>query len=95
MNIYLLVGFTGEYTDYEEWIVTSYTTMEQAKAHKFRAEQVALSVMGLGYTRWQLEDKARAEGWDPFMRMDFNGTYYFIKEVEVFRHVDEYLESKG
>jgi hypothetical protein len=95
MKIYLLAGCTGEQADYEEWIVAAYTTMEQAAAHKFKAEQAALSAMGQGLTRWQLEDKVRAEGWDPFMHMDFNGTCYLIQEVEVFRHIDEYLESKG
>lgn len=32
-KIYLVIGYHGEYSDYTEWFVTAYKTLQQAEEH--------------------------------------------------------------
>lgn len=76
--IYVVIGWTGEYSDRNEWIVQAYTDEEAAKAHVLRAEEKAREI-------FQAEEAdpaydpgcARPDNpYDPDMQMDYTGTFY-------------------
>lgn len=41
MNIYVVIGTTGEYSDHREWPVAAYFSEKLAQAHVIRATQRA------------------------------------------------------
>lgn len=89
MTIYLVTGETGEYSDRCNWIVASYTTEEQAKLHVELATEAAKEAVEKAKYRWHV----KSTPYDLHISIDYNGVKYECVEVEVYRHVDEWMED--
>ena len=82
MNVYTVIGTTGEYSDRNEWPVISYLDEERAKDHVVRATEKA--------TEWKVIRKETyadpPEGWSEYdhkMSMDYTGTAYYYVTTEI------------
>lgn len=85
---YVLWGTTGEFSDRSEWVVAVYLDKERAEEHQRLAEKV---VEGKQNLDWEEKDNLRSL-FDPNVQVDYNGTRYYIVEVPLVVHVDEFLE---
>lgn len=73
LNIWVVYGETGEYSDRCEWTVCGYTTEEKAKEHSINAQKVADDLRKI-YKNTHIPSKANP--YDLTMSMDYNGTRY-------------------
>ena len=99
MKAYIVIGHTGEYGGYAEWLVACYTDLERAVQHRDLANEWAKQ---LGGTDWEdsthrlarPNDKhyemrdALDEGrivcpCDPLFWIDYTGTQYKIMEIDL------------
>ena len=81
MNIYVVIGKTGEYADRQEWLVKAFSTKEKARKH---ARLCARDAKEFQKFR-EDEFKSPSNGYsvhDPYMVMDYTGTEYYYEEVE-------------
>jgi hypothetical protein len=78
MKIYIVRGQTGEYSDQQEWIVCAYTDEQTAETHVVEAQAEATNIFKEG-DRWN----PRKNPFDPFMRVDYTGTKYWVEECEL------------
>lgn len=82
MNVHTVFGSTGEYSDREEWAVTSYLEEEIAKDHVVRATERAKEFEVIRKDMYT----DPPEGWnehDPKMMMDYTGTRYYYITTEI------------
>lgn len=86
--VYVVIGWTGEYSDYTQWEVAAYTDKDAAEAH---AGAAGRAVAGSGQMEYE-EQEALTNPYDPNMKMYYTGTEYRVVAVPLFRHPDEYLE---
>lgn len=94
MTIFIVIGSTGEYDDYTEWLVRAFPLENQAELHKNkcqqRADQINKNRKGkpLDYVREKAitNEGEMPSSWinafDTKMEMD-DGTYYHIEELEL------------
>ena len=85
-HIWVLSGSTGEYSEFSEWVVCAYRTEEDAKKHQQLAQAEADNIkrkrkiygaVGKPYNKYDPEQ----------MNMDYNGTTYSYKLVELYNSV--------
>lgn len=94
MKIYIVMGFTGEYSDAAEWRVVAYTTKEQAEIHIQRINAIIKEYTKRDYnTQNILQNRIIEEGLDSNCRVDYTGVSYNIEEIELFRHFDEFQDA--
>jgi hypothetical protein len=80
-TVYIVMGRTGEYSDYRDWPVKAF--LDQKKAEQLRDElnqwckERGLHMSGRDYP-WKEQPKPEA---DPNFNVDYNGTEYGIMEV--------------
>jgi len=73
--IYIVVGSTGKYADYAEWNV---------KAFRNRRDANLFAIECKTYAKDFMEDKTiTIKSPDDFFEMDYTGTWYNIKELEL------------
>lgn len=80
LPIFLVIGTTGEFDDYHEWVVCAYRNIESAQAHAKLANEDA---------KKRFSDRDRGSGivqrvdspLDPGMQIDYTGTTYYIEEI--------------
>ena len=78
-NVWIVMGETGEYSDYREWNVAGYTTEEEAEKHKNAAQREADKVNnGDIQTRHGFKN-----AYDTQFYCDYTGTRYNVVMVEV------------
>lgn len=86
-KIYLVKGFTGEYEDSFDWVAKAFKTRAEAKEyHDSLLKIIRLhnvnSNDGQDYeVREELE--ADLSELDPKCRIDYNGVYYEIEEIQL------------
>jgi hypothetical protein len=89
MNIFILMGETGEYSDHTTWFVAAYTTREMAELHQKQLMDIVKDV--------HFEDRNeiinKAKELDPICHIDYTGVSYDIYEEKLCRHIDEFLEQ--
>jgi len=81
--VWVVVGETGEYSDYSEWNVAAFTEEEQAEAFKdaCKREVERIKKPGDGYPRVREGFK---HAYDTQFHMDYTGTDYRVEMVQVF-----------
>jgi hypothetical protein len=82
ITIYLVMGSTGEYDDWREWIVCAYKDKERAKEHSKLAEEKADFLFQTKSYRDAREPAGQNE-FDPRMDMDHTGTEYRIQPTRL------------
>lgn len=80
MNIYVVIGSCGEYSDRRKWIVCWYPTKEEADAHA--AAAAAESAAIAPRHRYSGQYGAGAMPHDPYWQTDYTGTEYHVEMVE-------------
>ena len=95
MHIYILVGCSGAYEDYSEWMVGAFRSEEQATLYKqlcekyvselFVAEDYGFLSEEKYTTMWAAIDKAKNDPTKPDPDVEFSsyGTWYDVRKVKV------------
>lgn len=86
-KIYLVRGFTGEYSDARDWTVCAYDNKEDAEEHAKRAGEACKNF------KYDCLKKPKNK-YDPYFGMDYTGTEYHIEEVLLWEASD-FEEFKG
>ena len=76
-KIYIVKGETGEYDDHGEWFVKAYFSQKLAESHRLHAQVVA-DVQDTG------QEAPIVSAYDPFIKMDYNGTKYSVIEIDFY-----------
>lgn len=93
-SIYIVTGSTGEYDGRCEWAVVAYHDRRKAKRHADRAAAKAKAIFESypddtrpsdqgRVVRYGVDVKRGDNPHDPNMRMDYNGTTYYIRSVHI------------
>lgn len=80
--IFIVKGWTGEYSDRTEWPVAAYEDEKMAVEH---AQLATNRAKELYVTFHANEDYYGKNEYDPQMDMDANGTDYYVEIVELFK----------
>jgi len=81
MNVFIVYGTTGEYSDRSEWAVCAYPKREDADKH---ADQAKLWDHKNGREWASLPyDKREKNPYDPEYTRDYTGTDYYVLECEL------------
>lgn len=89
MNVYIVFGTTGEYSDRSEWPVKAYLDEVRAQEHVEAASADAREFMatshGEHYSVWGMTKEELAERFphDPNFSCDYTGTKYYLETVEL------------
>lgn len=87
-TIYLLQGNTGEYSDYQDWIIACYTNKKEAEKHlKLLQEEVKEKEKTALY-RHNIKTK-----YDPNISIDYTGVFYNVIEFETVDSLKEFLKN--
>lgn len=83
MEIYVVFGTTGEYSDRTEWMVAAYPNEEDAKRHVVAASEYAPNEK-LAFREY-LDGRNRKfnNKYDPYMYVDYTGVMYYYKKTEL------------
>ena len=87
-TIYIVQGYTGEYSDHREWLVLAFFDQVKAQAHVLNLEAELLR-LGLKYDGemppWDKRDSlsGEMEKLDPNFKCDYTGAGYHILSVEL------------
>lgn len=83
MNVYVIVGETGEYSDRSVWIVKAFANEENAKEFVIKATEKAKEIYLLDRDlSWEESEKLiKSNEYDPFFKMNYTGTSYYYEEV--------------
>jgi hypothetical protein len=77
MDIFIVMGTTGEYSDRSEWPVIAYQDESLANRHVYLATGKANEIYGLMIDNIN-DDDLPENPYDPNMKMDYTGTNYFV-----------------
>ena len=89
MNVYIVKGHTGEYSDRNDWIVCAYQDKDKAellvKNASRRASEIFAEMERDILNSWYGErnDLKYINEYDPSMQMDYTGTYYTYDATEL------------
>ena len=83
MNIYLVMGTTGEYSDSVDWPVMAYFTEKKAQEHVLNADHKAKELYGMYPRHEEHRIPKGANEFDPQMQTDYSGTSYFIYNAPI------------
>lgn len=88
------MGVTGEYEDYNEWIVCAYKDIKLAEEHALLATTYALEFF-VDEDRYSYRHEGNLENpFDERMQMDYNGTKYFIITIELRESLPKSIKFK-
>ena len=81
-TVYVVMGYTGEYSDNREWPVCAFFDEEKAKERVVLAGERAREIFSK-YKDILWDSEIEPNEYDPHMDMDYTGTSYFYHTVEV------------
>lgn len=87
-QVYVIHGYTGEYSDRGEWIVAAYLDRAEAEKHLKALEDFCIRNHVLGMRsrdsrdRDLIRDELRAN-LDPLADIDYTGVDYDLSEIEI------------
>lgn len=85
-NAWIVVGSTGEYSDFICWNVCAYTSKSKAEDHAEKADQwergLEKARMEAGISRWEISKEDNP--YDPGGRRDYTGTFYTVVPLHVY-----------
>ena len=94
--VYLVWGYTGEYSSTEQWAVAAYLDKELAEQHckilnsYFTEDPIKYSEVD------EVVTKIIDSGWDKYCRIkSLDGVSYSVYEIPFALHPDLYLEKHG
>ncbi len=83
-KVYVVFGYTGEYSDRSEWPVCAYLDGSLAEEHAKRAVEEALKIEGKRGSRYSMLSPLNGTNpYDPGMKMDYTGTWYDVVVTEL------------
>lgn len=87
-KVFIVSGTTGQWSDSYSWNVAAYYTRKPAEAHAAAARQKADEIQDAIETAEAAEEgdydfKRPENPYDPWMSMDYTGTWYGVEEVEL------------
>ena len=82
-SVWVVVGETGEYSDYSEWNVAAFTTETEAIRFKEECEREVFRISDGTKGNPRLREGFR-HSYDTQFHMDYTGTSYRVDMVEVF-----------
>ena len=86
-TVTLVIGATGEYSDYREWVVKAYADSYEASMLKFRLESIVKYHLGPDMDDFDEFDEVSEilildlQALDPGASVDYNGVRYRTVEV--------------
>lgn len=83
MPIFIVMGSTGEYDDYHEWVVCGYRNIESAQKHAKLATEDAKRRFNSRTSDEPIFQRVDSP-LDSGMQIDYTGTTYFIEETILF-----------
>ena len=81
IQVYVVIGSTGEYSDYMQWYVCAYQDKSRADKHAQAAYDEAVKIDKERKSRYH--SPTRTNPYDPKMRMDYTGTKYCVDAVDL------------
>lgn len=94
MQIYVVIGYTGEYGEYKEWVSKCFIDKQLAKQFKKECQKYSIQLKTLHsknpHQFWTNESELIKNSPDPFMKIEYTGTNYKIQEKELV--TDEFME---
>ena len=84
VEIYVVEGSTGEYSDHTEWLIAAYLNEEDAKKHVLCATEKA-EQLGATENTDVFWDRDGQNEWDPNMQCDYKGVFYNYYKLPIFR----------
>lgn len=85
--VYVVMGYTGEYSDHTSWAVCAYEDEDKAEKHALKAEIRAKEMFDWANEKrdkFYLHLRKRKNDWDPDMMIDYTGTTYAVIKVPRF-----------
>jgi len=86
-KVYLIEGHTGEYSDRDSWPVRVYTNKKLANSLAKRFTKLIrkhIEEAGADYRDWdEIYENKEIKEFDSRFHMDYTGTWYTVKEVEL------------
>ena len=89
-SVWIVVGETGEYSDYSEWNVAGFTSEEIAERFKDLCQNEADKVNGKDY---KIRNGFR-HAYDSQFYCDYTGTLYRVEMVEVFDALPQNISER-
>ena len=85
MTIYIVFGATGEYEDYNEWMFKAFKNKNDAEKIIFNFNKRLTELNTCEPLDWEARENIEEEfrKHDPRFNMDYTGSHYFIKKVEL------------
>lgn len=88
-KIYIVMGSCGEYSDHTTWQIAAYKTEEEARKHVEKAAE-RFSELNLKYHEDVYAIPKKENEYDAGMHVDYTGTRYYVKEVDLYHDIIEY-----
>ena len=87
MDIWIVEGSTGEYSDHREWILCAFTTEAAANAlvlqASARARELQQKYPASYWFSWDNDDGKERNEFDPQMEIDYTGVNYRTIKCEL------------
>jgi uncharacterized protein YfeS len=83
MEIYIVEGRTGEYSDFRKWIVCAYLDKNKAEERAKNAGERAKELELEDFRYKKYDEDAPFNEFDEGMDMDYTGTEYIVYPIEV------------
>jgi len=83
IQIYVVMGTTGEYSDRTEWSVGAYQDRARADEHADLATTEAYKICKERPSRYSSPDPDRTNIYDRRMNMSYTGTDYYVIAVDL------------
>ena len=93
MKVYLIEGNTDDEFGYEkQWEVALYSDKEQAELHLNKLNEYAAQTHeDMNYER--RNNISKNNPYDKRMKCYEGGTFYVLREITLFHHLDQFLEQ--
>jgi hypothetical protein len=82
IQVHVVMGSTGEYSDRSEWPVCAYQDKARADEHADLAKNEAHKLAKARKSRYE-DVKEGSNIYDPKMYMDYTGTDYYVLSVDL------------
>lgn len=83
------MGSCGEYSDHITWQIAAYKTEEEARKHVEKAAE-RFSELNLKHHEDVYAIPKKENEYDMCMHVDYTGTRYYVKEVDLYHDIMEY-----
>ncbi len=81
IQVYVIMGSVGEYSNYQSWTVGAYQDKARANEHARLALDEAAKIQKERPNRHS--KPTRPNPYDPYMSLDYTGTDYYVVAVDL------------